>query len=168
MKGMWEADRNALNICSGEELEYFGLGDVVINHTRYTILTGFEDKEHRCFWCGAELKGKAKRYCRGHMTEYYNHFRWDYASHKAHKRADYKCENCGRTGGGKSLEVHHIVPLKGAGRFFTAYNLPWNLIVLCHDCHQEIHAIMRNGHGKLPLDTFELALSKGQLSMELR
>ncbi len=142
--------KSALDLTCGAELEAFKPSTVVINHTRYTVLTGYEGIDGQCFWCGGKLRGKLKRYCYGHMTEYYNHFRWEYASYEAKKRANYKCENCGK-GEGRlnnystqtNLEVHHIVPLKGEARFFSAYNLPFNLIALCHECHLEIHAVMR-------------------------
>ncbi len=132
-------DNSALEIESGMELERFDLGEIVIQHTRYIVLTGYESSDRRCWWCGEELKGKQKHYHYGHMKEYYNHFNWNYAKVRAIKRAEYKCENCGtkeKMIGGRgelriSLEVHHIVPLKGQDRFFSAYNLPWNLIVLC-------------------------------------
>lgn len=171
---------SALDIRTGAELERFDLGEVVIGkHTRYQILTGYEsppqDGVRRCFWCGGALKGKLKRYCRGHMQDqYYRHFEWNTASGYALKRAGWACENCGveeshevvpgyslttRT----NLEVHHIVPLVGARRDFSAFNLPWNLIVLCHACHLEIHAAMRPS----PPTTWERATGKGQGVMPL-
>ncbi len=148
-------------------MEQWHTGTILIDHTRYTILTGYENNEHRCFWCGVELKGKAQRYCRAHMKLYYNHFDWGYASFEALKRADHRCENCGKVEGRLNiwsrqtdLEVHHIVPLNGADRQFTAFNLPFNLIVLCHACHQVIHAIMR-GSGDL-LSIYDKAQLLGQ------
>ena len=163
-------DKSALEIKNGQELEQFDLGTILVKRTRYVVLTGFENDDHRCFWCGVELTGsKLKRYCRGHMKEYYNHFMWIYASTEALKRADYRCENCGKKGahslgysGRYNLEVHHIVPLEGNRRDFSAYNLPWNLIVLCHDCHLEIHAIMRPPPKEKESD-YDIAVSKGQL-----
>lgn len=159
--------KSALEIKSGQELKQFYPGTILIDNTYYNILTGYENNEHRCFWCGIELKGKAKRYCRGHMTEYYNHFARGNASFEALKRADHKCENCGKPecrlnilSSQINLEVHHIVPLNGAPRQFTAFNLPWNLIVFCNLCHQLIHAIMR-GSGEL-LSIYDKALLSGQ------
>jgi len=138
-----------MRIQSGAELERFGLGDIEIEDKPYVVLTGFENTDHKCFWCGRPLKGKLKRYCRGHMTLYWQHFEWSYASGWARKRVGHKCENCGAVqnrqtrSGNRSIEVHHIVPLNGSRRYFSAFNLPWNLIVLCHDCHQEVHAALR-------------------------
>lgn len=170
---------SALEIETVEELEKFDLGTVWISHTKYNVLTGYEGTG-RCFWCGGELKGsKLKRYCRGHMKEYYRHFDWQSASRWAIERADHRCENCGvkekpiEWGFNSyriNLEVHHIVPLKGNSRQFSAYNLPWNLIVLCHACHQEVHAAMRPPKlrpKKDIFDSWEEAKKVGQGVMEL-
>jgi len=121
----------------------------------FTVCTGFEGTG-RCFWCGNEISGR-RRYCghkKGCWSEYQRHFAWSYASHRAVKRANYKCENCGKDAvdipmiGGKynersGLEVHHIIPLNGQDRSVNVYNIFWNLVCLCHDCHMELHAIMR-------------------------
>lgn len=160
----------ALEIKCGAELVEFLPREIPLKHTTYTVLTGYETESGICFWCGKPLKGKAKHYCRGCMTQYYNHFNWSYASHGARKRANYKCQNCGDTEhdhGMTSLRVHHIVPLKGAARFFSAYNLPWNLVVLCHTCHLEIHRIMNNHEKPIPLNDWDIAKAKGQTIMEL-
>jgi hypothetical protein len=175
----WYEEGGALNLKSGAELEQFDLGTVLIGHTRYTVLTGYEGTG-RCFWCGAELKGsKLKWYCRGHMKEYYRHFKWRSARNWCCERQNGICANCGkRCGcrkqrGGYSLEVHHIVPLQGGWkRYFSAYNLPWNLIGLCHDCHQEVHAAMRPPRQQRPLvgvivDSWIMARSTGQAVMDL-
>ncbi len=169
---MWPSDLNALDIHNGEGLEQFDLGEIVIGSTHYTVLTGYETTEHRCWWCGAELKRKAKHYCYGHMTQYYNHFNWGYASFEARKRAGGKCQNCEETEKFEShytgmtpmtsLAVHHIVPLKGAARFFSAYNLPFNLIVLCKVCHLEAHAAMRPPPKPIPTKP-EILIARGQL-----
>uniref|UniRef100_A0A6M3Y244 Putative homing endonuclease n=1 Tax=viral metagenome TaxID=1070528 RepID=A0A6M3Y244_9ZZZZ len=138
-----------MRIESGVELGQFTPQQIMIGRTGYLVLTGFEPLRGHCFWCGQPLKGKLKRYCRGHMKLYWQHFEWSYASGWARKRAGYKCENCGAVqnrqtrSGNRSIEVHHIVPLNGSRRYFSALNLPWNLIVLCHDCHQEVHAAFR-------------------------
>ena len=176
----WTDPGGALNIRTGAELERFDLGPVLISGKRYTVLTGYEaapvESTRLCFWCGGVLKGKLKRYCSGHMKEYYNHFDWGYASTWAWKRAGHRCENCGIAEGDiptigryytrSGLEVHHIVPLKGASRQFTAYNLPWNLICLCHTCHVELHVVMNNHNRPSAPDTFEQALARGQLLLE--
>ena len=133
---------SALEIQSGAELERFDLGTVKIGHSLYTVLTGYEGTG-RCFWCGGKLRGKLKRYCYGHMQEYYRHFEWTTARNWCCKRQEGLCANCS-VRRDYSLEVHHIVPLKGEARYFSAFNLPWNLIAFCHNCHQEVHAAMRS------------------------
>ena len=147
----------------------------------YTIITGFEGTGC-CFWCGTNLNGERRRFC-GHRsgcwTRYQEHFAWSYASHAALRRVGRKCENCGkeerdipeigghwniRTG----LEVHHIIPLNGEDRAVSVYNIFWNLICLCHDCHMELHAILRQlKELTAKPDTFEVALALGQSVMRL-
>jgi hypothetical protein len=165
---MLGADYNALQIESGMELERFDLGTVIIKGIEFVVLTGYEGSGG-CMWCGTPLKGKHK-YCYGHMTLYYNNFNWGYASFEAKKRAGHKCENCGVSEHNIShygqfnmtnLEVHHIVPLKGEPRFFSAFNLPWNLIYLCHTCHLEVHKAMRPPP-KSPPTTYEQMIARGQ------
>lgn len=163
---------SAIEITSGWELERFDLGTININHTVYTVLTGYEG-QGVCFWCGGELKGKLKRYCRGHMQEYYRHFEWSSASRWCLERYGYRCACCGRHRDNISdvgryslrtgLEVHHIVPLNGSTRYFSAFNLPWNLIALCHDCHLQVHAAMRPE--KPPADPWEAKIKVGQIPL---
>lgn len=169
---------SALEITSGAELLRFDLGTLWISGTQYTVLTGYEGTG-RCFWCGGELKGKLKRYCRGHMKEYYRYFEWASARDWCIDRQEGICANCGAKAGEiigvekhgwflrrHSLQVHHIVPLDGMKRFFSAFNLPWNLMALCHGCHQEVHAVMRGANKPVPSDIFELAVQRGQSIME--
>lgn len=140
--------QNALDLQSGAELLLFPHRTVEIGHITYTILTGYEGTG-KCFWCGGTLKGKLKRYCRGHMQLYYRHFMWSSASGWALDRAEHRCQNCGVAEvyndqyGRTNLNVHHIVPLDGRPRDFSAFNLPWNLCSLCIACHLEIHTILR-------------------------
>jgi hypothetical protein len=55
--------------------------------------------------------------------------RWKQARRHALIRA---CHTCGRCGGNRSLDVHHIIALKDGG---AAYD-PNNLQVLCRPCHR--------------------------------
>ena len=156
----------ALEITSGQELEQFVPNTVLIDHTTYLILTGYEGTG-KCFWCGGELKGKLKRYCRGHLKFYYRQFEWASARDWCVKRQEKKCANCGKYCGYK-LEVHHILPLKGGMRFFSALNMPWNLVGLCKGCHWEIHRIMRPPRLRSPkLVSQEEARQQGQLVMPM-
>lgn len=116
----------------------------------FNVITGYEGTG-RCFWCGEPIEGR-RRYCRrrkGCWTRYQEHFNWIFAAHKALRESDYTCANCGLQlyraywNTTRRLEVHHIIPLNGEGRAMHVYNIFWNLIVLCRDCHLLIHAAMR-------------------------
>lgn len=139
------------------------------NKKGYYRLTGFE-LSGNCWWCGADLNGKQRKWCtrntvgelRGHWYIYYRHFCWSYARNWCIQRQDGHCANCDKHYG-YSLEVHHIIPLKGNEREWTPFNLPWNLIGFCHGCHLEIHAAMRPE--KLPSDPWEALMLKGQIPL---
>jgi predicted HNH restriction endonuclease len=62
-----------------------------------------------------------------------------------------------------NLRAHHIIPLGGDERVVSVFNIPWNLICLCHRCHLEIHALMRELAKPILKDMFELARERGQL-----
>ena len=158
----------ALEIQSGFELERFIPDIVIVGRTEWQVLTGFEGSG-RCWWCGAELKGKSKKWCWGHGHEYYKHFAWTQARNWCCERQDGVCANCWRAFGENiyALEVHHIVPLNGLPRLMTAFNLPWNLIGFCHDCHQEVHAAMRPPK-QSTMDSWRLADAVGQGVMPLK
>lgn len=153
----------------------------------YHILTGYEGTGC-CWWCGKKLTGQQKRYCQAEVTddefiqdilsdnishwlEYWRHFCWPYARNWCLQRYNHQCANCGITQRhwedgrliGSEIEVHHIVPLEGIERLWSPYNLPWNLIALCYECHLEVHAIMREANKPIPPDIFDLALERGQL-----
>lgn len=149
-----------MEITTAWELERFGLGTVRISNADYIVLTGHEGTGG-CFWCGRELRGKLKRYCRGHMKEYYAHFMWNSARNRCCERQDGRCANCGIKHD-YSLEVHHIVPLRGEKRDFSHFNLPFNLIGFCHQCHLAVHVAMK----PVPPTIWERAVTKGQLVME--
>lgn len=145
----------------------------------FTVITGFEGTG-RCFWCGEELTGR-RRFCghnKGCWTRYQEHFTWSYASSRATKRANYKCENCGKEeidipiisskyNERSGLETHHIIPLNGKDRAVSVYNIYWNLICLCHDCHMLLHAVLRNQSASKAIDIFKLAAIRGQGVFEL-
>lgn len=142
------------------------------------VITGYEGTEC-CFWCGANLNGQRRRFCgkrSGHWTLYTNHFYWSNARSWCLERYEYTCANCGYhtvvprgdhpSWYTHSLEAHHIIPLEGYTRAWSVYNVPWNLICLCHDCHQLIHAVMREVSRPVPPDIFDLALARGQAVFE--
>ena len=178
---------NALNLESGEELERFDLGTVNIRGNTYQVLTGYEVNEDVCWWCGKPIEQNKRHahYCRGKshddflscFRQYHEYFDWQYASRRSMRKAERKCQNCGVAAtdigtryAHSNLEVHHIVPLKGSLRSFTAYNLPWNLIVLCHDCHQLAHAALRppkTVRKDSKIDSWNLADKIGQSLMAI-
>lgn len=136
----------------------------------YHILTGYEGTG-QCFWCGEELVGRQKRYCRhnAHWREYWRHFNWGFARDWCIERYDDRCANCGTAYRDlvenfwyrrSNLEVHHIIPLEGRDRIWTPYNLPWNLIPFCHKCHGLVHIIMSSAK------ISSLAIARGQLALE--
>lgn len=52
------------------------------------------------------------------------------------ERDGYKCRECGRKAeyGGVWLEAHHRHPVSEGGSY-----APWNLVLLCVDCHRRRH-----------------------------
>lgn len=173
--------KTALEIQSGAELLLFQPEIVKILGENWQVLTGYEGTG-RCLWCGSELKKGLRLYCWGHGKEYWNHFEWNQARRWCCQRQLGVCANCGWHAPIDydfdwygvhydiyKLEVHHIVPLGGRPRQWSAFNLPWNLIGLCHDCHQDIHAIMRPPAKVKPPgeDPWEYAEKRGQAIMAL-
>ena len=135
----------------------------------FTVITGFEGTG-RCFWCGKDIEGR-RRFCKqgsGCWTRYQEHFTWGYAKYECIKRYEYRCANCGveeigGTNGFTNLRVHHIIPLNGANRAVSVYNIFWNLICLCHECHKEIHqALGPHKQDSKPPCSWEEAIKVGQ------
>ena len=149
-----------------EELIHWDISTEHDSYGQYTIITGFEGTGG-CFWCGKELEGR-RRFC-GHLsgcwTHYQDHFFWGFARYECLKRYDWHCANCGSA---YQPEAHHIIPLEGMERSYSPYNIPWNLICLCHNCHQLIHAVLRGNKALIAIpDMFELALARGQAVFEI-
>lgn len=44
----------------------------------------------------------------------------------------------------RHLEVHHRVPMNGEDRQYSILNLPYNLVVLCPDCHDAARGEFNN------------------------
>jgi len=151
---------------SGFNVERDSFGD-------YRTMTGYEGIGN-CFWCGRVLQRERQRYCRqglvdrqhgliAHWLEYYRHFNWTFARAWCFERYEKRCANCNRVGS----EMHHIIPLEGTDRGWSYFNLPWNLILFCHDCHQEVHAVMREVSRPPAPDIFDVALGRGQQVFEI-
>lgn len=169
--------KTALEIQSGAELLLFQPETVKILGKDWQVLTGYEGTG-RCLWCGSELKKGLRLYCWGHGKIYWRHFNWGSARNWCCERQHGICANCGWHYPFQhsyyyyeegydiyKLEVHHIVPLEGRPRQFSAFNLPWNLIGFCHDCHQEVAAAMRPPKRWSRKDSWEEAEKRGQLIM---
>ena len=81
----------------------------------------------------AEIEGKeisGVDYQRGEMYGYEN------VKQYVRERDKYTCQLCKKSGIGKVLEVHHIIPKNVGGS-----NKPSNLICLCHNCHRnKVHS----------------------------
>lgn len=64
---------------------------------------------------------------------------WLKISAQVRKRDNQTCKVCGKTKGevGKSLDVHHIKPLRSFDGDYETANHPDNLITLCASCHKK-------------------------------
>jgi 5-methylcytosine-specific restriction endonuclease McrA len=61
---------------------------------------------------------------------------WRRLSIYIRQKNKYICQNCGR----KGVYVHHVIPINIMNENDENITLnPDNLILLCHDCHNEIH-----------------------------
>ncbi len=149
----------------------------------FHIITGYEGSGG-CFWCGRDLAGKRRRFCGGRSgcwTAYAHQFYWTYARSECLKAYDHRCANCGKSGGelyneyapqpnryfpdiiASHIEVHHIIPLEARIRQPSPFNTQWNLIALCHGCHQELQLLLNAAKRPPVLGTFDLAIARGQL-----
>lgn len=107
-----------------------------------------------CRICGGAFSGRQRVYCSPACSREWdvNHH-WTAASREALRRAEFRCSACGakeelsRLRAVSSLEVHHVVPLRGRYRVTTCMNHQQNLQVLCHDCHRAVTARQRNPAG---------------------
>ena len=63
--------------------------------------------------------------------------KWERVRQRAMRRDEYLCQECKRFGKStEAREVHHRMPVETAPELaFTA----WNLISLCHKCHNAMH-----------------------------
>ena len=76
----------------------------------------------------------ADRVVKPNTVNYYDYLKspqWQSVRDAALKRANYQCEKCKSA---KNLEVHHITYKR------LGYELPEDLIVLCKDCHENVHS----------------------------
>lgn len=76
----------------------------------------------------------ADRVVKPNTVNYYDYLKspqWQTVRDAALKRANYQCEKCKSA---KNLQVHHITYKR------LGYELPEDLIVLCKDCHENVHS----------------------------
>ena len=59
---------------------------------------------------------------------------WDRVRNYIYSRDNYQCQRCGRRVPEVTIHCHHIKPLGIGGN-----NHPSNLLVLCIQCHKEVH-----------------------------
>lgn len=99
-----------------------------------------------CDICGTQIiDRRRKRKCSNECTKTYwervreaernencRPYFWNTFRQEALTRDGRRCTQCGS---GKSLEVHHIVPIHAGGT-----NELGNLTTLCHRCHASLHA----------------------------
>jgi 5-methylcytosine-specific restriction endonuclease McrA len=87
-----------------------------------------------CPWCAAPLPKGRRTWCRDRCaTAFWKNHWWSRARRAAKRRDKYACVRCG---GGRPIEVNHIVPCLGAhGTLSCAHHLK-NLETLCVACHR--------------------------------
>lgn len=59
---------------------------------------------------------------------------WEEVKRAVHNRQGNRCAICQKKLKWSEEEYHHVVPL-----FLGGNSLPENVIMLCHECHQDIH-----------------------------
>jgi len=69
---------------------------------------------------------------RRYDPSYYNSWQWQHLRKLKIEWGGYKCERCGSN---KELQVHH--------KHYKSFGdeMPWDLIVLCPQCHNDEHYI---------------------------
>jgi len=128
----------------------------------YQFCTGYENEPSTCWWCDSVFESKRKRmFCSDNCKfEYLRHFYWVEASNWCRNRADNKCQICycvsewidHSYGGRSNLEVHHIIPTRGANRVQHPLNAPCNLLLLCMDCHNKTKKKLENIRNEFVLE----------------
>ena len=58
------------------------------------------------------------------------------AKQRLYKEHEGRCPHCGRKFGFDVMELHHVLPY---ARFQDLITDERNLLLLCHDCHKEVH-----------------------------
>lgn len=139
-----------------------------MNHRRPPLPEWWNVDRGICRWCGCCLfyqKGSKKgqpRWARWHSkcVDEYKFLFWPVVTRsKLYVIRNGKCEDCGmelnlrkkynwkdRKYEGDTAETHHIVPLVNYPHCDSDPYAAWregNLALLCHDCHQDRHRLLR-------------------------
>ena len=68
---------------------------------------------------------------------FYNSKEWIQLSDHIRKKYFHICQDCGKP---NSKEVHHVIPVTELNVYDPTVTLnPNNLVLLCNECHNEIH-----------------------------
>ena len=74
---------------------------------------------------------------------------WDDIATKIRKRDKFICRRCKKRG----WIVHHRISIQSVADksrwTFWVYHLPWNLVTICNDCHEDIHGRDFNHDGTI-------------------
>ncbi len=68
---------------------------------------------------------------------------WPVQSRLCRQRDNYTCQHCGVTPGRSGIHVHHIIPIRKFNGDHESGNRLDNLIVLCKQCHKQVHCELR-------------------------
>ena len=100
-----------------------------------------------CSWCGTPVPKGRRMWCQDRCaTAFWKNHWWSRARRAAKRRDKYVCMRCG---GGRPIEVNHIVPCLGAhGTLSCAHHLA-NLETLCVPCHRA-HTAAQSAKLRLP------------------
>lgn len=114
---------------------------------RYFEHIGKPRKKGYCYCCMKPITDKRRYYCSDKCAqEWYSLFVWEKITNMVIRRAQQKCEKCGkelRHGWiREDCHVHHIVPISQGGHKFN----PKNLQLLCVDCHHKVHYEMSKAY----------------------
>ena len=107
---------------------------------KYNIPKEYSDNEAKglCRVCGDKPQGRRKKNCSKECADTYQLLfdwpadTWEDVRQRMLRRAEYKCEQCGKGGKIRKLEVDHKIALCNGGEMWDEDNL-W---VLCHECHR--------------------------------
>ena len=120
-------------------------GDDVPEETREKIaetLSGLERSEETRQRMSRARTGERNPQWKGGVSDSYGPG-W-YNARKLVRERDSVCQNCGRDGSERQLDVHHIIPLRlfdqAENTSISKAHHPGNLVLLCRPCHRRAEA----------------------------